>query len=140
MVSDKIKMLAFAIVGILGLDYLFHKYFTVDVYGSTNITYFIVKAIIVYLLVSRIYNKGIDSNFSILKNSALFALLLGLYYRGIELTSNLKYGTVAPNIVFGSTTLTLESGLIFPIVWFVVHSIVFFTSLYIYINYVEGKV
>jgi len=132
-----IKMFLIVGLGTLGLDYLFHTYFTIETYaGQTNILYYLAKLIIVLYLITRLM-RGTVTNKDIWVNSVYFTLLLSLYYRFYEIIGSFSIGQVAPSLKLGTMIITQSNLISFASIWFIAHSLVFAIPLIIWRKFLK---
>jgi len=117
---------------VLFLDFLWHRFFTLETGVSViNFYYFLVKLIIVAIIaifISRIKNLKV---WMILVSGVIFTLALSVYYRFFELFGNIPFGFIAGDISFGNILITASDKLLFPLIWLLGHSIVFIIPMFI---------
>lgn len=128
------KLYLILLIGVIALDFFWHKFFTQDNFVFISyMSYVLIKAVVVLFFTAFIFFalRKIKLVHLILLPMG-FSAVLSIYYRFFELFGDLPFGVLAGRLVFGSTIITAESRILFPLIWFTAHSLVFGIPLLIY--------
>lgn len=116
---------AFALVlGIFLIDVFFHTFFNPSDQFETSV-YFLVKMSLVFILGVWMSSQKFTVK-SIVIGTVIFVSMFGLYYRGVELFTDLEFGARVPDIVLGNNIVMWEEQpYLSTFLWGIAHGLAF---------------
>lgn len=123
-----------ALIGVITIvsDFIFHKYFTLEM---ETFYYFIIKFIVAtyiayFMLENRLNFFSLQGTKKYIYYSLLFALAFSLYYRALEYFTGNPYLSRVPSISIKGIIITSAEYLKSAFAWGIVHGGAFLAGIY----------